>query len=117
MKADNYIAFFTACGFFLGLISAIFKFDDPFMIITFTLLSTFVFYILIHVIIINFVDAKKLGCKNFDKQLYEITTNYIISELEAREARMSKIIESVENELQLVQKPNKKIRKHNAKAA
>lgn len=118
MKTDNFISFFIVCGFFTGLISGVFKFDDPFMIIGFTLFTTFVFYILIHIAIVNFIDEKKLGSKSFDKRSYEIVTNEIIKELEYREARMSKIIDSVDNELELIQNQTRKnLRKKNAKAA
>lgn len=119
MRTDNYIAFFTVCGFFIGFICAVFKIDDPFMIIGFTIFTTFVFYILIHLIVINFIDAKKLGTRSFDKQTYEVNTNHFIKELEIRENRMDKIIQSVESELDIIKKQTKQkpLRKHNAKAA
>lgn len=120
MRTDNYIAFFTVCGFFIGFICAVFKIDDPFMIIAFTLFTTFIFYILIHIVVINFVDAKKLGTRSFDKSSYEETTSFFIKELEQRENRMDKIIYSVESELELIKKqtkPTKNIRLTNAKAA
>ncbi|MBT0882056.1 hypothetical protein AVBRAN12640_02175 [Campylobacter sp. RM12640] len=117
MRTDNYIAFVTVCGFFIGFICAVFKIDDPFMMIGFTLFTTFVFYILIHLVVLNFVDAKKLGSRNFDKFAYENTTNHFIKELEIRENRMDKIIQSVESELEIIKKQTKPARKYNAKAA
>lgn len=117
MRTDNYIAFFTVCGFFIGFICAVFKIDDPFMMIGFTLFTTFVFYILIHLAVLNFVDAKKLGSRSFDKHTYEANTNHFIKELEIRENKMDKIIQSVESELELIKKQTKSTRKYNAKAA
>lgn len=117
MRADNFICFFTVCGFFLGLIAAVLKFDEPFVIVGVSVFTTFVFYIFIHIVIINYIDPNKLGVKNFNKKDFEENTNSLIAELENRESKIERLIKNVDYELAQIKLLNEenKTRGKNAK--
>ncbi|MBZ7988053.1 hypothetical protein [Campylobacter canadensis] len=117
MRADNFIYFFTVCGFFLGLIAAIVKFDDPFLMLATSIFTTFVFYVFIHIVIINYIDPNKLGVKNFNKKDFEENTNSLIVELENREGKIERLIKNVDYELAQIKLLNEenKARGQNAK--
>lgn len=113
MKPDNFIAFFTICGFFVGLCFCVLRIDDAFEILVYTLVINFAFYVVIHIAIMNFVDARGSGSRRrmFNKQEHEEVANHFIKELDIREKRMEKIISSVSVELEKVQKLGKKPKK------
>ncbi len=60
MRPENYVAFFTVCGFFIGLTFSIISIDEAFDILIFTCFITFMFYVFVHIAIMNFIDVKKL---------------------------------------------------------
>lgn len=95
---DNFVAFFTVCGFFIGMIFSIVSIQGAFEIIAFTVFITFIFYILIHIAIMSFVDTKKVGIKGFDKDEFEMTADILVRETEAREKRMKSTIKKLEDE-------------------
>ncbi len=97
MKIENFIYFFTICGFFIGLIFSIINFNDPMYILFYTLLITLFFYLLIHLSIANFLDIKNLSKEIFDKSKYEEASDYFIYELESREKRIKTLVNVVEN--------------------
>lgn len=92
MNTDNFIAFFTVCGFFTGLIFSLLRIEEPMHILTYTLVTTFFFYIVIHITIMNFIKAGNLHNEYFNKEKYEEVNDYLIDELSIRERRMEPMI-------------------------
>ncbi len=97
MRVENFIYFFTICGFFIGLIFSIVNFIDPFNILFYTFLITLFFYLLIHLSIANFLDIKNLSKNIFDKSKYEEVSDYFIFELENREKKIDTLVSIIEN--------------------
>lgn len=98
MRPENFVAFFTVCGFFIGLTFTIVNIEDAVEIVVYTCLITFVFYVLIHIVIMIFVDIHKIQGKGFNKEKYEQTNNGFIAELVAREKKMDYLLEKLQEE-------------------
>ncbi|MBR8461921.1 hypothetical protein KDE13_01250 [Campylobacter sp. faydin G-140] len=92
MKAENFIAFFTVCGFFIGMLFTLIKVYEPIDMLVYTLLITFFFYLVIHIVIMNYVDVRRTMKLFFDKERHEEIADYLISELAIREKRMENVI-------------------------
>lgn len=96
MSPNNFIYFFTVCGFFIGLIFTILNFSLPEDILLYTAEITLFFYLFIHVVIMNFVDVKRFGSKLFNKKEYEEVSEYFVTELDSREKRMDSLLLEVD---------------------
>ncbi len=96
VSPNNFIYFFTVCGFFIGLIFSIINFSIPEDIIFYTAEITLFFYLFIHIVIMNFVDIKRFGISLFNKKEYEEVSEYFIAELDTREKRMDALLLEVE---------------------
>lgn len=96
IRPENFIYFFTVCGFFIGLIFTILNFSLPEDIVLYTAKITLFFYLLIHVIIMNFIDTERFGITLFNKKEYEEVSEYFISELDGREKRIDTLLLEVE---------------------
>lgn len=96
MKIENFIYFFTICGFFIGLIFSIVNFNDPLYILFYTFIITLFFYLLIHLSIASFLDIKSLSKNIFDKNKYEEVSDYFIYELENREKKINSLVNVIE---------------------
>ncbi len=92
MRIENFIYFFTICGFFIGLIFSIINFNEPGNILFYTFIITLFFYLLIHLAIANFLDIKSLSKKIFNKEKYEEVSDYFIYELENREKKINSLV-------------------------
>jgi len=112
IRPDNFIYFFTVCGFFIGLIFTILNFSLPEDIILYTADITLFFYLFIHVAIMNFVDIKRFGISLFDKKEYEEVSEYFISELDFREKRMDALLLEVEKMNQKYEEVSQEEKKH-----
>lgn len=110
------MSFFTICGFFIGLLFAIIKTLEPFDFLLYTLLITFVFYILIHIIAMSFIDFAKTKKHTFDKDNYENVSDYFINELQNRERKIDYLMEQT-REKPIKLKTKKKHATSEAKAA
>lgn len=97
MRIENFIYFFTICGFFIGLVFSIINFNDPMYILFYTFLITLFFYLLIHLSIASFLDIKSLSKNIFDKRKYEEVSDYFIYELENREKKINSLVNVIEN--------------------
>ena len=118
MRAENFIAFFTVCGFFVGLMFVILRVDEPIEMMVYTFLITFFFYLLIHIVIMNYIDAKRILKGHFNKNEYEESADYLISELSVREKRMESILAKLAVENALIKQTLSKKHGHSkAKAA
>lgn len=117
MRPENYVAFFTVCGFFIGLSFSVISLDGAFDIVVFTCLITFLFYVLIHIAIMNFINIHKISGKIFDKLKYEKTSDNLINDLVIREKKMDIILEKLNEEREELKKNESKERRKNAKRA
>ena len=97
ISANNFIYFFTVCGFFIGLMFSILSLSTAEDMFLYTLEITLSFYLFIHIAVMNFVDIKKFGVKLFNKKEYEEVSEYFITELDTREKRMDSLLLEVEN--------------------
>ncbi len=97
VKSENFIYFFTVCGFFVGIIFSIINFLEPEEILFYTLGITLAFYLIIHIAIINFFDFEKIKTFVFNKKDHESIGDYFISELESREKVMDSLLASIDS--------------------
>ncbi|MDD3344675.1 MAG: hypothetical protein PHR87_14015 [Sulfurospirillaceae bacterium] len=107
VSSENFIYFFTICGFFIGLIFSVLNFSEPENILFYTLEITLVFYLIIHVAVMNFFDFERVGRFVFNKQDHEQIGDYFISELESRE----KVIDGLLSSLDIMNQQYEKIMK------
>lgn len=115
MKADNFIAFFTTCGFFIGVMFVIIKISDPIEMVIYTLLITFFFYLVIHLAIMNYIKVSKQSFNLFfNKERHEEINDKLIAELSMRERRMENILSNLSSEKLKARTLDKK---HGRKAA
>ena len=96
VKSENFIYFFTVCGFFIGLVFSILNFHEPEEILFYTLEITLAFYLIIHVAVMNFFDLDRIGKMVLNKQDHESIGEYFIQELDAREKVMDSLLGSLE---------------------
>lgn len=96
MSPNNFIYFFTVCGFFIGLIFTVLNFSLPEDILLYTAEITLFFYLFIHVVIMNFIDVRRFGSSLFNKKEYEEVSEYFVTELDGREKRMDSLLLEVE---------------------
>ena len=96
VKSENFIYFFTISGFFIGLVFSIINFEAPEEILFYTLEITLVFYLIIHVAVMNFFDFSRIGKMVFNKQEHENIGDYFIQELDNREKVMDTLLSSIE---------------------
>ena len=95
MRSENYIAFFTVSGFFIGLIFSIIEFDDIFYFLFYTLSITLFFYLFIHLVLILFINAQEKFHIPFDKWEYENFANEQISLLKTKEDQVTTLLKSI----------------------
>lgn len=108
MRTDHFIAFFTVCGFFIGLMFVVLNVSQPMEILGYTMISTLFFYLIIHVAIMNYIDAGRLSESFFDKEKNEEVNNYLLSELSIREKRMQNLIKIKKYNPMVLEKSDKK---------
>ncbi|MFK5880848.1 MAG: hypothetical protein QM482_01430 [Sulfurospirillum sp.] len=105
LQTENFIYFFTVCGFFIGIIFSILNFSSPGDILLYTSGITLFFYLFVHIVAINFVDFSRFGRMIFDKKEHEEISDYFIKELDARENRLDSMLLDLE-------KMNRNYKKH-----
>lgn len=93
MNIDNFVGFFTACGFFLSLAFVVIADLSATQMLIYSFFITFMFYLIIHIIIMNYVETGKEALRYFDKERHEEINDYLINELNDRERRMDSMIE------------------------
>lgn len=112
---ENFVAFFTVCGFFIGLSFSIISIDGAFEMIVFTILITFLFYMLIHISVMFFVDTTKVMGRGFDVKEYEMINDLIIGDLDNRDKRIEHLLAKLNEEREELKKSEAKERRKNAK--
>ncbi len=96
MRIENFIYFFTICGFFIGLVFSIINFNEPEYVLFYTAIITLFFYLLIHVAVANFLDVRILSKNIFNKVKYEEISDYFIYEMETREKKINSLVNVLE---------------------
>ncbi len=92
LQTENFIYFFTVCGFFIGVVFSVLNFSSAGDILLYSGGITLFFYLFIHVVAINFVDYSRMGKMMFDKKEYEEISDYFIKELDTRENKMDAML-------------------------
>lgn len=95
MRSENYVAFFTVCGFFIGLIFSIVKVDTITDLFLCTLSITLFFHMFIHVVLVYFIQANEIFDVSFDKNEHEELANMQILELKEREDQITALLKSI----------------------
>jgi hypothetical protein len=95
LRSENFVAFFTICGFFLGLIFSMVKYDDALNFLIATLVITLFFYLFIHVVLTFFLASKEITDDYFDKSNFETFANAQIDEIKIREEKITTLLKSI----------------------
>ena len=95
MKDENYIAFFTVCGFFVGIVFSFLEFNTIGQIIFYTLAITLFFHLFIYITLSFLMDASNSYDTLFHKSKYEELINKQISQLKNREDHISTLRKSI----------------------
>ena len=104
MPANGFIGFITSQGFFIGVIFAVLKFDDPLIILFYSLLITSVFYMFGQISVSYFVRAITVRMGNFPKAEHEIMLDEYARALQKREDIFADI-----DRVRMAQKPEPKM--------
>lgn len=91
LKMDNFLSFAIVNGFFIGLLLSFLKFDEPEMIVAWTLISTIGFYLITLVsvsLFVHFVNDQETHSKRVS---YNATLEEYIQEFDKREKVANKI--------------------------
>lgn len=113
---ENFVAFFTVCGFFIGLSFSVISIEGALEMIVFTVLITFLFYMLIHVAVMFFIDTNNQGIgKTFDVEEYEMINDLLIGDLNNRDKRIEHLLATLNEEREELRKSEAKERRKNAK--
>jgi len=95
MRSENFVAFFTVSGFFIGLIFSIIKFDDIFDIFFYTGAVTLFFHLFIHFVMTQLIKSNSDFKILFDKNAFEESANEQISILKSKEEQITKLLKSI----------------------
>jgi len=95
MRSENFVAFFTVSGFFIGLIFSIIKFDDIFDIFFYTVAVTLFFHLFIHFVMTLLIKSNDNFELAFDKELHEKSANEQISLLKNKEEQITNLLKSI----------------------
>lgn len=113
---ENFVAFFTVCGFFVGLTFSVLSIEGAFEIIVFTVLITFLFYMMIHICIAVFISKEKSISRVFDKEGCELINDLLITDLEKKEEKSRRIMDAIaEEKIELQKMEVKEKRRKNGK--
>jgi len=95
MRSENYVAFFTVCGFFIGLIFSIVKSNGIVDLFLYTMAITLFFHLFIHVVLLLFINANDNFQIPFDKHEHEQLANAQVTELKEREDQITALLKSI----------------------
>ena len=85
MPANGFIGFITSQGFFIGMIFAVMKYDDPVAILFATLIVTGIFYMLGQISVSYFVRAIAVKMGSFPKLEHELMLDEFAKAIQKRE--------------------------------
>lgn len=89
MKQDNFRAFFIVQGFFVGVLFAIMKANEPLLIFVYSLSVTGVFYIFSHICIGAFLLYSKKREDVFNVQKHEKDMDSFIKSVVEKETKVN----------------------------
>jgi uncharacterized protein YacL len=95
LRSENFVAFFTVCGFFIGLIFSVIKFDAILDILFYTATITLFFYLFIHVVLIFYLSVMDQKISFFEKESFESECNAQIREIKERESKIDAMLRSI----------------------
>ncbi len=95
MRSENYVAFFTVSGFFIGLLFSILKFDAIENIIFYTIAITLFFYLFIHIVLTFYLRVLDTKITFFEKDDFESFCNVQISEIKKREQKINAMLKTI----------------------
>ena len=101
MKPDNYMSFSIVAGFFVGLAFSISKFDEPEIMVLWTIITTMGVYLIVAVSVslyFWFLDFERSKLKNYK---FENNLEFYRTEFDKREKESAKIrnfIRSIESD-------------------
>ena len=85
MPANGFIGFITSQGFFVGIIFAVLKYDDPIAILFASLIVTGLFYMLGQISVSYFVRSIAVRMGNFPKIEHEYMLDEFAKAIQKRE--------------------------------
>jgi len=88
MREENFIAFWTVFGFFVGLLVGFGSQNDPLDILSAVLLILFFFYMMAHVSVAMFVRFMEFGKVPFEKEMYDRKLDHFYNQLLQREREL-----------------------------
>jgi len=97
MRSENFVAFFTVSGFFIGVCFSLLKSQNLTEFFVFIVGITFFFYMLIHIVLIFFFAVEPVIKDSFDKIECEAMVNMQVEQLKERERVIDQIRESIKN--------------------
>jgi len=97
MRSENFVAFFTVSGFFIGLCFSLLKSQNLLDFFAFVIGITFFFYLLIHIVLIFFFAVEPVIKDSFDKIDSEAIINLQVEQLKERERVIDEIVNSIKN--------------------
>ena len=106
MRADNFVGFLTALGFFIGVIFCIMAEYEPLELVAYTCVIALIFFLGSHIAIMNYVDASSGSKIYFDKEWVHLRKSntepiiriYAESENDTKADQLAKnIIAEIEN--------------------
>ncbi len=95
MRSENFVAFFTVCGFFIGSIFSVIKIEDSIEFLISTLVITLFFYLFIHVVLILFLTEGDVPDNLFDVNDFEENVNTQIKSIKNREDKITYLLKSI----------------------
>ena len=95
MRSENFVAFFTVSGFFVGLIFSLLKTTQISEFFLMTFVITFFFYIFIHLILTFFFTIEPTIKGSFNKDDSEAMINLQIVQLKEKENIFEEIRSSI----------------------
>lgn len=95
MTSENCIGLSVVAGFFVGLIFALLKFDEPDFIILFTLVVTMTFYLIVISSISLFNWFMGFEARRFSKQDLEESLEYYVTQFRHKEEEFAKVLDYI----------------------
>jgi len=97
MRSENFVAFFTVSGFFIGVCFSLLKSQNLTEFFLFIVGITFFFYMLIHIVLIFFFAVEPVIKDSFDKIDSEAMINMQVEQLKEKERLIDDIRASIKN--------------------
>lgn len=91
LRQDNYISFAIVVGFFFGLVSGIAKFDEPELMILWTILSTVGIYLIVTLSISVYYLFATSSDVNVEKKKLEESLEYYNKEFDKKEKEVQRV--------------------------